>query len=340
MATLPELTQKIDDAFLSTWYKIQPVAIDNILDANVITAALRAAGCFESRTGGTMITETLRYGTKTASEYAKGDTLPTGEDDLETMGWWNWKYIVTHVQRTLVDDQTNAGPDKIKDYVATRLGAARDALNDKIESVLMAEPDTAGGTDLRGDKAVNSLYNLLPSVTGTDYQTASYVFGNVSFGNSWWAGKYKTATADPDTNLLTDMRNLYNTISANIAPPKLLITDQNVFELYEDFALDKVQIVQDETTHLANLGFEALRFKGKPLIWSSKSYLDGSGYSSMLMLNTDFIRIVYDPNYWFQMSDWEKATRQFERVAYIVLTCNLVCNQLRRQGVLRQINLG
>lgn len=326
------MTRAVDDAFTHSWYEIRKEAIDNILDANVVTAILKERGCFKPQTGGTIITRTLRYGTKDAETFAKGSILPQGDDALETMAWWKWAYFVTHVQRSLIDDQQNSGPSKIKDFVQTKISAARDAMNTKIESQILAAIDTdAGAPDLRATNDPFSLYNMLP---GLAYHTSSYRYGMVTFDNTWWAPTYKEATATPEENLLADMRNIFNTIGANMTPPNLILTTQEIFELYEDFVMDKVQIVTDETTKIANLGFDVLRFKGKPLVWSASVLAD-----SMAFLNTDFIEVVYDPTLWFEMSEWRTPPRQFERVAYLVCAMDIICTQLRRQGLLHTISL-
>lgn len=337
MATLPELTRTVDDAFTHTWFEIRKEAIDNILDANVVSALLRERGCFKTQVGGDRITRTIRYGKKSAETFGKGSILPQGEDEIETMAWWKWAYTVTHVQRTLVDDQQNSGPSKIKSLVQTKLAAAREALTEKQEAQINAAIDT-DFLDLRAVLDPFSLLNMypLPSATYVTAPALAYTYGNIPFGtvNTWWRAKYKEATATPEENLLADMRNLYNTVGDNIAPPNMLLTTQEIFELYEDFVMDKVQIVTDESTKLANLGFDVLRFKGKPLVWSA-SALSGA----IQMLNTDFIDVVYDPTLWFEMSEWRTPARQFERVAYIVAAMNLICPQLRRQGLLHTITM-
>jgi len=333
VATLPELTRKVDDAFTHTWYEIRKEAVDNILDANVVTALLRERGCFKTQVGGDMITRTIRYGKKEAETFGKGSILPQGEDELETMAWWKWAYTVTHVQRSLVSDQVNSGPSKIKDYVQTKISAAREALTEKGEAQINAAIEV-GTNDLRAVLDPHSLLNIFPLPQAT-YMASPYTYGNLGFVNSWWRAKYKEATATPEENLLADMRNLYNTVGDNIAPPNMLLTTQEIFELYEDFVMDKVQIVTDESTKLANLGFDVLRFKGKPLVWSKSVLAD-----AILMLNTDHIEVVYDPTLWFEMSEWRTPPRQFERVAYIVAAMELICPQPRRQGLLHTINLG
>ena len=59
---VPTFTQVMDDYLTDTWYKARPKAIDNILDANVITAALRDLGCFHPQEGEEYLTDDIKYG--------------------------------------------------------------------------------------------------------------------------------------------------------------------------------------------------------------------------------------------------------------------------------------
>jgi len=325
--TLPSLTETIDNAFLHTWYEIRPEAIDNILDATVITAALKERGCFKTQVGGRYIERTIKYGKESASAVAKGDTLPSGETELETAALWKWKYIVSHAQRSVFDDQVNSGPSRIKSLVETRLTAARDALTERMETdFTRAISSTAETTD----KTVQGLNEMIPPYASR----ASNTYGGIARSNTWWVPNYKSMTANPEVNLLSDMKNLFNTCSKGLQAPNLIITDQTWFELYEDFALEVSQIVKDESTHLADLGYQVLRFKGKPMVWtdSVRTLNSGTYYSQMLFLNTDFIEVVYDPNLYFAMGNWKDIPLQGERIAHILSAMNVTSTQLRRHG--------
>ena len=135
--------------------------------------------------------------------------------------------------------------------------------------------------------------------------------------------------------MLTDMSNLYNTCTKGLSKIKLILTDQTLFEIYETYAEDKTQLIKDEATNLANLGYEVLRYKGKPMVWSEQ--IGTSGYGTvydMMMLNTDFIKIVYDPMLWFDMTEFKAMPKQAERLAHIFVAWNMISNQLRRHGLL------
>lgn len=346
MANLSDLSRAIDDAFTHTWFEIRKEAVNNILDATPISAALRERGCYTPQVGGDRITRTILYGKKTATTAKKGDVLTHGEDDIETMAWWDWKYFFVHAQRSRLDDQKNNGPSKIKSLVQTKIKAAREALVQKIESLLTAIPTTAGSAaediELRLERDPNSLYNILPGDTNTGaaaqyYNHATedtYKFGNIdtSATNTWWQGKYKTANSPAEQNLLDDMRNLYNTCSANSPDhPNLIITDQTTFETYEDFAQDQIQQVHNVGSRMAQLGYEVLKFKGADLIWTgSSTWIAGQ----MMFLCTKYIDLVYDPRLWFEMGRWKEIELQNERVAHIGCTMQVVCDHMRRQGLL------
>jgi hypothetical protein len=333
--TLPTLTRTLDDDFVSTWYEIRSEAIDNILDATVVWNVLAESGAMTPQTGGEYITRTVRYGTITAEDVSKGDVMTPGEPALDTMALWHWKHIAVNIQRSTFDDQKNAGPSKIKDYVGSRLTAARDAMEQKFETNIHTAFQSSETT-----KIFQGLNDMVPPkanrTSGTygginrpsAYTSDSVEVPDTTGTNPWWGSNYKDGVLSTIADdLLSDMKETYNTTTANQAAPNLIITTQSVFEIYEDFAIDISQIIKDETTRLANLGFEVLRFKGKPMVWSADVTAN-----TMFMLNTDFIEIVYDPGLWFDMTDWKPMAFEFDRAAQILCALNMITTQPRRHA--------
>lgn len=334
--TLPVLTKTIDNNFVTSWYEIRTEAIDNILDATPIWAVLNAAGCMKAQSGSEYITRTIRHGEDTATAVRKGDTLPTGEVELETMAMWTWRTIAGKVQRDTFDDQKNSGPTKIKDYVGQRLTAARDALEQKFEaSTLNAIVTDESGRELQG------IHDMVPPIASRSTGTYGLIARPLTYavdsglgvsvpatGNTFWGPRYHTgALATIEDDLLSDMKTLYGGIHNNQSAPNLILCTKTMFDIYEDFAVDISQIIKDESTRLADLGFEVLRFKGKPLIWTSAMTAN-----HMIMLNTQFIEFVYDPNFWFMMSDWKAEPTTTKRIAHILSFGNMISDQLRRHG--------
>ena len=329
--TLPSSMYTIDDAFVHTWYEIRPEAIDNIIDSIVLWAALRDKGCFTEQVGGEVITRTLRYGTKTSKAVKKGDIFSQGETELKTMGLWQWKYMSGHVQRSVFDDQKNNGKFRIKSYIQSNLEAARESLEEAFETDLTTAYSATCESSPTGK--IQSFNEMIPPYT---YRSAAYKYGNVDRSLcTWWLPKYQAMTANPEVNLLSDMLTLYLACSDNgKQPPKLIATTSEWFQIYLEMALDASQIIKEESTHLADLGFEVARFNGKPVIWTNDLIGDptSGAYQNMFMLNTDFIEVVYDPELWFSPTGWKDIPLQGERIMHILCAANLISTQLRRHG--------
>lgn len=323
MTTIPTLSEVLNDEFTNTWYEIRAEAIDNILKATPVTAMFRNKGRFMTQVGGRFIERTIRYGEKVATSFGKGDVLAVSEEELETVALWTQKFINVPITRTFVDDQQNSGPEMIKPYVTKRLNAAREALVQKIESIIM------GSAVVTGDDP-NSLFDAYPANNSTDYYAGSTTYGGIRRDNIWWqhedftksagtAHQYGPKSGPASLTMYDDMSNVMNTANKQLKTLDCIITTQTMFEVYEGFAVAKEQIIRQETTDLANLGFSVLQFRGQPLVWS-----ENMASNQMLMINSDFIDFVYDPNVWFDMTSWERPERQLEQVAFLLLSLQIV----------------
>ena len=340
MTTLPTLTRTIDDAFMTTWYEVKKEITDNVLLATPIWAALKERGCLTPQTGGEFLTEGIGYGTETPVAVAKGDILPMGEPALDTQARWTWRYYAGKVQRSLIDDQKNSGKYRIKDYVGRRTEATRQGLVQKYESVMFNTPVTdESGKEFQGlDDAIPLFAAKSTGTWGAIARPATYAAEagtgvyKPATGNTWWGSYYLPMSLPMEVNLLENMKTLYNSVGNNAEYPNLIITSQLMFELYENFALDASQIVKDSGSQLADLGFSVLRFKGVPMVWSQSVLTNASSKQQMLFLNTNYMEIKYDPQYWFDMTEFKTIPLQFERIAHIICTANMKLWQPRRFG--------
>jgi hypothetical protein len=346
--TLPQWTRILDNSFIQTWYDIKAEAIDNILLATNVWAMLKEKGRFKPQVGSEIISRSVRYavGNPTVA-VAKGDTLPLGVTETETFAKWTFRNVASVVQRDTITDAENAGKYKIKDYVVQRLGEARDSMTQNYETAI----EQAAVTDESG-KLIQGLNDLLPTYanaasgtyggiarpgTFTQQAAANGVYSpsgsggntNAATTNPWWGSKYKQLTAPYEVNLVSDMKVLFNSITSNLESPDMLICDQASYELYEEFAVDKSQLVKNDRGMMADLGFETLEFKGKTMMWTPNL-----AANNIQMFNTNFIDVVYRPNLWFDMSEWKPIPNQMDRVAHIISAMNIVGSQPRRHGLL------
>jgi hypothetical protein len=199
-----------------------------------------------------------------------------------------------------------------------------DQMNGIFDIVNVDDGDTAGYAGMPSH--TTGALAAAPAVD--DY--ASVYFGNILRSNTWWQPNNK-AGSNPEINLRTDMNTFFNTISDNIAPPNFIICDQDLFEYYEEEVADKIQVVRTSfNAAAADLGFETLTFKGKPMTWSGKL----ADTDKALFLNLDYVELVYDPGYWFDMTEWFTTPSQLERVCYLISAMQLIDSQPRRHGLL------
>jgi hypothetical protein len=328
--TLPQITDTVDTTFTHTWYEIRPQATDNILNATVIWALLKAKGCFKKQVGGRFIERTIRYQLPVPVMVQKGDILGEGETETETAAFWTWRYVSMPVQRSIFDDQQNSGPSMIKPYIQSRITAARDGLTQFHESALWNAHDT---TEVL--KQFQGLNDLVPPVASRNSGTygkiarpTTYTNDVPTVGNTFWSPKYKQYSGTIEQVLVSDMNNLYNTIHNQQIPPDIIITDQATYELYTEYGLDATQIVMnDNTKRLLDLGFDVIQFRGKPMV-----YTPNIAVNNILMLTSQFIDVVYDPNMWMAMTEWKPIAKQGERLAHILSAMNMVTDQPRRHG--------
>lgn len=351
MDTLPSLTRRLDDDFVNTWYEIQAAVVDNILEATVLTLALKEFGCFEAQAGGEFgWTDTVGYGTKSTQRFQEGSTLTQEPKELDTMGYLAWRYFCVDVNRSLISDAKNTGKFQIKSYIARRLEAARSAIIQDLETMLFQ-----WGGYYAAPAQPNGIYDIVApdtAITAVGAGAASGTYatgssnGNVSRTNTWFrnwvqyddatetlASKIAGPTNEPySLNLVADMEHLFNCIHANQEAPNFIIAKQSIYEMYKEEARDKLQLVRTAFNRkAADLGFESVTFNGATFTYSSKIT---SNY--VLMLNMNHIKMNYHPNVWFEMTNWKESTTQFERVAYIVcMTPGLATAQPRRHGIAR-----
>lgn len=334
--TLPTFSRSMDDKFMTTWYDIKAEAADNILLATNIWAALKSYGCFKTQVGGDRISRAIRYAVGTpAKAVRRGITLPSGETETRTNAFWTFRNVAAAMQRSTFEDRENQGQYRITSYVSKRVEEARDAMAQKFETDVLR----AHVTDETGDE-IQGLNDLVPpiatAVTGTyggitrpsAFAADALGVSSPSTGNTFWGGRYKQLTAPYEVTLVPMMKTLFNSIEAHYSAPDLLVSDQQLFEMYEGVALDASQVIKDVAGKLVDLGFTVLRFKGKPMIWSPNITA-----TNMLFLNTKWIEVVYDPTLWFDMTEWKvTAADSTERIAHIISSLNMLSDQPRRHG--------
>ncbi len=307
----PSWTEVVDTIFTTTWMYRKKKATQQAFLKTPFIYWLREKGRVENISGHRRIEIPVEYGdNETVRWIEKGDTVPITDSELVTMAYENWKYVSVSIMRWFQDEQQNRGKAAMISLVDLKLGAAERGLYEDFERVMFAD-----GT---GAKEPNGLQNIIASspATGTLHglNRATY---------EWWRNQSEAATGAASVYMIKDMRtDLNDIIKYSRAEIKdiVIVTDQTIFELYEDEGYEIYQI-HDNT--LFDAGFDTLQFRRRPIMWCPSA---PSG--SMYFINTGYLKLVCDESYWMAMTDWKDIPNQpFDRAAQIVCALNMTSSR-------------
>lgn len=307
----PSWTQTIDNLFTSTWAYRRKSAQEQAYLKTPFIYWLREKGRVENISGYRRIEIPLEYGSnETLRWITKGATVPIQDSELITIAYEDWKYVAVSIIRWFTEDQQNRGKAQAIKLVETKLNAAERALWEEFERVTFAD-----GT---GADEPNGLQNLISTAP-----TSGTVHGLDRATYTWWQNQTKIASGAAAVYLISDMRTCLNDITKYARSEVgdiFIITDQTSFELYEDIALE-MKILQN--TKLADLSFDTLQYRGRPMMWSPSS---PSG--KMYFINPNYMKLVCDEQYFMEMTSWKEIPDQpFDKVAQIICAMNLVTSR-------------
>jgi hypothetical protein len=316
-------SQVIDTLFTSTWAKRRAGATEQAFLKTPFIFWLRQRGRVENIKGYRRIEIPLNYGSNDSIRWIdKGDTVPLTDAELLTMAYEDWKYVSVTIMRWFTEDQKNRGQAAAINMVNTKLASAERAVYEELERVMFA--------DGAGAKEPNGLQNIISATP-----TTGIVHGinRATAGNEWWQNQQKTSTGAAALYLVPDMRTCLNDVikySRAEIQDIALVTNQTVFELYEDVCLD-MKILSN--TMMAEAGFDTIQYRGRPIMWCPSA---PSG--NMYFINANYYKLVCDEDYFMEMTSWKEIPDQpFDKAAQIVCALNAVTDRPIVQKVLTGI---
>ena len=142
-------------------------------------------------------------------------------------------------------------------------------------------------------------------------QTASagtYTVGGINDStNAWWQNAQRTYVAA--NGIRKELTTMYNNISIGNDHPTLVLTTQNIQELYEDSLSNLLRIMDNK---FGDAGFEAIAFKGAAMTFSPSCVATNSYF-----LNERYLELVVESTADFVMTDWKPIPNQLDRVAQV-----------------------
>lgn len=327
------LSEALDNLYTTTWQNMKDTVRDNIFNALPFWFWLKEKGRMETVEGGRFLTEPLMYDKSDNIKWiGRGGTAPAADYQMLTEAIYQWRYLVGSVVRFGIDDQQNRARNLIINLMNTRLENTQNALATEMETRLFG---AAGSVVVGSTTDTNPAFDGLQFLVPDDPTAAAGNAGGIDPSTyTWWRNQATNMTGKSfATYGLQSMRTLNNNCTNNLKmdTPDIILSGQTPYEYYEDLVLPAYRITDNK---LGDMGFENIKFKGKPMIWSPSC-----AATRMYFLNTNFIKFAYDPMMMMDMTNWKDIPNQVnDRVAQIITACSFKVSRRRCQGVLYTID--
>ena len=330
-----------DNISTTTLQLIRKRMADNVFKANPLAAWLLMSGRVETASGGKRIDEPLIYDTNnTVQAYRGYDRLNVSPTEELTLAQFTWRQAAASVSLSGLEyDVENAGEAQVFDLLKAKIKVADMSMRQWLAEKLMANATTKDSV-----KDFLGLDELIEDVAGASQSTVGGINRAVE---TWWRSQYLATSplSVSTTELARNMRTFYNTCTKQLGQPDLILTDQVLFERYENDNVDKLRMTD---TKLMDVGFQNLKFKNATMMWD-ENIQDGTGITSgvgtphtsaagnthlMYFINSNYMRIVLHPRRNFVMTPFVVPYDQDAKVAQILLAGNMTINNSRFQGVM------
>jgi hypothetical protein len=321
------LTEQLNSLYTTTWVNRMKGIVDNIMTATPIYFWLTKKGRTQSLTGGRRIECPLRIAkNETVTAIGRGGSVSLADTDNLSVAYYDWKYLTGHLIRYFADFQMNRSRAQLESKVNADIDSLRDSQIDKFETDIHGAGTADNGLTIGGLQQIIDTTPATGTVGGID--PATY---------TWWRNQATNMTGlAVSTYLIQYMRTMYNdcgNYGEGVSRfPDFIITNQSVYESYEEEALEIGRIMMADRK-MADLGFGDLSFKGSPITWSPAA----PNYE-MRFLNTNHLKWVTDAIANMKLGEFKAIVQQPEDyVAHLMSVCNLVCDNRVKQGVLYNI---
>ena len=332
MATPQQITETIDNLATTTWYDIRPGVTDQVFQITPFYDKMVETGRIKSRApDGTRFEIPIRYAKQddNIQWFTKGATFGEAEKDALTRLVFEIMNFGTAVPRFWTIEQKNKGKAKLIGYVEEMLENAKMSLQDALADALLIQDASPMAID------------ALPTIISTAPTTGTY--GGLT--RSEYAGLQNQTInftgLTTSASLIDRMTTMFNLCSlyrgGRKRAPDMILTSRKVYQDYEAICRSLQMIITNKTER-ASLGFGDLMFKNVEMFWDPTLDLLASDDNRMYFLNTGHLELAYDPDVWFDMTEWKSPHNKLDRVAQIVSRCQFFSDFPAKQGVIYNID--
>lgn len=262
---------------------------------------------------------TLRKNTA-AQNFGRGATFDQVDLDLATMARYKWGQVGIPLTRYWQDEHENKGRERVINLVAYNIEETVKALRDKL-SADIASTASPGNMELY---PIPGYYVPDSPITGT--------VANINRANEAdWRTQYTDSDAEggAHTYLLDQMFKMISITIKDWGNTDYILAGSTAFPFYNDISLEQKEIVNKK---MGDAAFAYLAYQGIPLVYDKDMPAD-----AMYFLDSSSIEWVRDPDAYFTWTDWKELPNGLDKVAQLVVRCQLLFTKMKNQGVIFDI---
>ena len=294
---------------------VMPVLTDNIFRATPIT--WRFFGKAAKWHGGPLIQAPIEYAANTnAISYAGSGILTVAAVEIATKASLPPRQYNVALNVTGIEEEENKGDARVLDMIKAKMDNAEKSLKDLFGTHFFA---TQTSTNLDG------VGGIAASVSGTPYagiDPADFAGWRTNNG----AGPKAVGGNLTFANLMTE----YNLTRNDADKPTLMVTTDTIWAGIEQLFFKPYMKYEDK--EMANLGFENITIHGTPCVFDSKCTAQ-----YLFLFNEKYLKVYVMPGMNLKFIPFQSPTNYDYKLAHIRWYGNLLCTNLKRQGVLSGI---
>ena len=327
-----------NDILSSTLRILKDQEVDNLYKAVPLLDNIRAMGGVEEYDGGQKVNVPMIL-----AEHSTITQLSTGYEpvslsaaDALRQAEFNWCDYVAPIIITKKEELSNKGDKAVISIADARMKSVMGLIKRETEkqilrgdSAILSELLTLNGAngaagfleDLAFGSQVNSVGGLSKAAFSNDLQ--NQFSDQVAFGGT-------PSIVSPLTDVYIDAQ----TRTPDGSAPNLIMCSPQFYKSYKDELFNQERFIDEQTLDGGKL---ALAFNGAKMYVSP--FMDSTLSSrandiNAYVLNTKFMKLMFDRDANFAMTDFVDATGYASRYAYICVRAQMAFSHLASQGIL------
>lgn len=324
-----------NDVLSSTLRILLDEEVDNLFKAVPLLDEMRKAGGVETYDGGQKLDVPLILAEHSSITQLSNGYEPVNlavKDALRNASF-NWCDFVAPVVITAKEELSNKGPRAIVSIAEARMKSVMGLLQREVEKQLVAGSSSVL-SDLNTLRASSTARANGGFMAGANYGSQTGTVGGIDTSVfTTFQNQYKRS----GTLSIEDMTDLYIQCQAYTpggGAPNVIISDATTYKEYKGELFDKERFMSSESA--LDGGRLALAFHGARMYYDPflDNVTDGTNNIRAYFLNTDYLKLAFDSDAQFEMSDFEHISGYASRSANIITRMQMYVQHLGAQGLL------